>query len=63
MPASMIDRPWFDAGVVLAQSARASDSLSTDLVRLDVGRVSYEWKVKDAERMVAELHGKIYTDG
>ncbi len=38
-------------------------TLGTDLVRLDVGGVSYEWKVKDAERMVAELHGKIYTDG
>ncbi len=38
-------------------------TLATDLVRLDVGGVSYEWKVKDAERMVAELHGKIFEDG
>lgn len=38
-------------------------TLGTDLVRLDVGAVSYEWKVKDAEEMVAELHGKIFGDG
>ena len=38
-------------------------TLGTDLVRLDVGAVSYEWKVKDAEEMVAELHSKIFSDG
>ena len=38
-------------------------TLGTDLVRLDVGPVSYEWKVKNAEEMVAELHSKIFMDG
>lgn len=35
-------------------------ALGTDEVKLTVGSVTYEWKVKDAERMVAELHEKIY---
>jgi len=35
-------------------------TLGTDQVELTVGSITYEWKVKDAEAMVAELHGKIY---
>lgn len=35
-------------------------TLGTDEVRIQIGSVSYEWKVKDAERMVAELHEKMY---
>lgn len=35
-------------------------TLGTDEVKLTVGSVTYEWKVKDAERMVAELHATIY---
>lgn len=35
-------------------------TLGTDEVRLDVGPVSYEWKVKQAESMVAELHEKLF---
>ena len=38
-------------------------AIGSDFVRLDVGAVSYEWKVKDAEEMVAELHSKIFADG
>ena len=35
-------------------------TLGTDEARLDVGAVSYEWKVKQAEQMVAELHEKSF---
>lgn len=35
-------------------------TLGTDEIKLTVGSITYEWKVKDAERMVAELHQKIY---
>jgi hypothetical protein len=35
-------------------------SLGTDLVKLDVGSVSYEWKVSDAERMVAAVHSRMF---
>ena len=35
----------------------------TDEVKLTVGSVTYEWKVKDAERMVAELHSKMFAAG
>ena len=35
-------------------------TLGTDEVRLDVGTVSYEWKVKQAEQMVAELHEQLF---
>ncbi len=38
-------------------------SVGTDLVRLDVGSVSYEWKVKNTEEMVAELQEKIFELG
>ena len=37
-------------------------TLGTDEVRLDVGTVSYEWKVKQAEQMVAELHEKFFEN-
>lgn len=37
-------------------------TLGTDEVKLTIGSVSYEWKVKDAERMVAELHAKMYSE-
>ena len=36
-------------------------TIGTDLVQLVAGPVSYEWKVKDAERMVAELHEKMFS--
>ena len=35
-------------------------TLGTDLVKLDVGSVSYEWKVSNAERMVAALHSRMF---
>ena len=35
--------------------------LGADLVKLKVGLVSYEWKVKDAEQMVADLQAKMYA--
>jgi len=35
-------------------------SLGTDLVRLDIGSVSYEWKVSKAETMVSELHRRMF---
>lgn len=35
-------------------------TLGTDLVRLDVGSVSYEWKVSSAESMVSELHQRMF---
>jgi Short C-terminal domain len=35
-------------------------SLGTDEVKLTVGSVTYEWKVKNAEAMVAELHSKMF---
>lgn len=35
-------------------------TLGTDEVKLVVGSITYEWKVKNAEEMVAELHSKIY---
>jgi hypothetical protein len=38
-------------------------TLGTDEVKLTVGSVSYEWKVKDAEQMVAELHSKMFAAG
>lgn len=36
-------------------------TLGTDEVKIQFGSVAYEWKVKDAEAMVAELHNKMYT--
>ena len=35
-------------------------TLGTDEVKLQVGSVSYEWKVRNAEAMVAEIHGHMY---
>ena len=35
-------------------------TLGTDLVKLDVGSVSYEWKVSAAERMVAAVHQRMF---
>jgi len=35
-------------------------TLGTDLVRLDIGNVSYEWKVAKAEVMVSELHRRMF---
>ena len=35
-------------------------SLGTDEVKLTCGSVTYEWKVKEAEQMVAELHSKMF---
>ena len=35
-------------------------TLGTDLVKLDVGSVSYEWKVSNAERMVAAIHSRMF---
>ena len=32
----------------------------TDQVRIQFGSVSYEWKVKDAEQMVADVHSKMF---
>lgn len=36
------------------------EDAGTDEVKLTVGSVTYEWKVKNAEEMVAELHVRIY---
>lgn len=33
-------------------------TLGMDLVKLDIGAVSYEWKVSNAERMVALVHSQ-----
>ena len=38
-------------------------TLGTDEVKLTVGSVTYEWKVKNAELMVAELHSKMFAAG
>jgi hypothetical protein len=35
-------------------------TVGTDQVKLTIGSVTYEWKVKNAEQMVHELHTKIY---
>ena len=35
-------------------------TLGTDLVRIQVGTVTYEWKVKDAEQMVAEVQKAMF---
>jgi hypothetical protein len=35
-------------------------TLGTDLVKLDIGSVSYEWKVSGAERMVATIHSRMF---
>ncbi len=35
-------------------------TVGTDVVKLDVGSVSYEWKVSNAESMVAALHERMY---
>ena len=35
-------------------------TLGTDLVKLDIGAVSYEWKVSNAEQMVALVHSKMF---
>ncbi|MEJ7801600.1 MAG: hypothetical protein WKF60_13835 [Ilumatobacter sp.] len=35
-------------------------SVGTDSVKLDVGSVSYEWKVSNAASMVAALHERMY---
>jgi hypothetical protein len=37
-------------------------TLGTDEVKLTVGSVSYEWKVKNAEAMVAELQSKMFAE-
>ena len=34
--------------------------LGTDIVYLNVGSLTYEWKVSQAESMVAELHLKVF---
>lgn len=34
--------------------------LGTDLVRITFGSVSYEWKVSDAERFVAEVQSQMF---
>lgn len=36
-------------------------TLGTDEVKIQFGSVSYEWKVKDAESMVAEIHSKMFN--
>lgn len=35
-------------------------TLRTDEVRITFGSVSYEWKVSEAERFVADLHSKMF---
>jgi len=35
-------------------------TLGTDLVKLDLGSVSYEWKVAGAEQMVAAIHTRMF---
>jgi hypothetical protein len=35
-------------------------TLGTDIVNLTVGSVSYEWKVANAEQMVADLHSQMF---
>jgi len=35
-------------------------TLGTDQVLLQVGSVSYEWKVRNAEAMVADLHSRMF---
>ncbi len=35
-------------------------TLRTDEVRITFGSVSYEWKVSDAERFVADIHSKMF---
>jgi hypothetical protein len=35
-------------------------TLGTDIVQLTVGLVTYEWKVADAEKMVADLHSQMF---
>ena len=35
-------------------------TLGTDLVRIQVGMVTYEWKVKGAEQMVAEVQQAMF---
>jgi hypothetical protein len=35
-------------------------TLGTDHVKLDVGSVTYEWKVSRAEEMVAALHQRMF---
>jgi hypothetical protein len=35
-------------------------TLGTDEVKIQFGSISYEWKVKDAERMVADLHARMF---
>jgi hypothetical protein len=35
--------------------------LGTDLVRITFGSVSYEWKVSDAERFVAEVQSQMFA--
>jgi len=35
-------------------------TLGTDLVRIQVGTVTYEWKVKGAEQMVAEVQQAMF---
>ena len=35
-------------------------ALRTDEVKITFGSVSYEWKVSDAERFVADVQGKMY---
>jgi hypothetical protein len=35
-------------------------TLGTDEVKISFGSIGYEWKVKNAEQMVAELHSHMY---
>jgi hypothetical protein len=36
-------------------------TLGTDEVKITFGSVSYEWKVKNAEAMVAEIHKHMFA--
>lgn len=36
-------------------------TVGTDQVHLQVGSVTYQWKVSSAERMVAELHDRMFS--
>lgn len=37
-------------------------TLGTDEVHLTVGAFTYQWKVKNGEHMVAELHSKMFSE-
>ena len=34
--------------------------MGADLVKLDIGSVSYEWKLAGAEQMVAAIHSRMF---